>query len=87
MVEPDRSPIGDPARAGFVCADGFIQRPACNGNIGCMSCGHVNEAYLPHCLNEDIPARWLNDDGSPKFYKPPLTKADAILASLKGEGN
>ncbi len=57
------------AQPGFVCRDGFIQRPACHGRIGCMTCEHINEDYLPHCMNELIPERWLKHDGSPALYR------------------
>lgn len=58
------------SREGNVCADGFIQKPFCRGYGGCHACGHVSDRSLPHCMNEDIPARWLKDDGSPRFYRP-----------------
>lgn len=56
-------------RNGNVCADGFIQKPFCRGYGGCDDCGHISERSLPNCLTEDIPARWLKEDGSPLFYR------------------
>ena len=56
-------------RPGYTCADGFMQRAACHGHIGCMSCGHIDERYLPDCLKEEAPRHLFNDDGSPRFYR------------------
>lgn len=52
-----------------ICSDGFIQRPACRGSIGCMSCGAINEKYLPYCLSENLPKHWIDDAGRPVFYR------------------
>lgn len=57
--------------AAFTCRDGFMQRPACHGSIGCMTCGSVKAAYLPYCLQDELPAHWINEDGSPRFHKAP----------------
>ena len=61
-------------REGFVCADGFIQKPICHGHAGCPHCGNMTKAATPHCQSEDLPAHWLKNDGGPRFYAPEKTK-------------
>lgn len=55
--------------ADLVCADGFIQKPICRGYGGCVQCGHHSEASTPNCMKEDLPSKWLKDDGAPLFYR------------------
>ena len=52
----------------FTCANGFMQNIGCRGAT-CWSCGRPSKT-VPWCLCEDIPARWLTDDGKPVFYRP-----------------
>lgn len=59
-------------RPGDVCADGFIQKPICHGHAGCPHCGHMTVASAPHCQSESLPPHWLNDNGSPRFYRQGL---------------
>ena len=56
-------------RQGLVCADGFIQVSACRGALGCVQCGHVSSAHLPHCVRDELPQHFVKDDGSPAFYR------------------
>ena len=55
-------------RRGQLCADGFpMSYPAssaCTGSV-CDCCQRPNDK-LPACMDEDINAMWLNDDGTPK---------------------
>lgn len=53
----------------LVCRDGFIQKLICSGRVGCWSCGQVSDRETPNCLKEELPAHWINDDGSPRFYR------------------
>ena len=55
-------------RDGNVCKDGFIQKPFCRGHGACYACGETAGRNLPWCMAEDIPARFIKDDGSPAFY-------------------
>lgn len=50
-----------------ICADGFVQTSICSGHGGCHACGH--HTVVPWCQREDIPSRFLRDDGSPLFYR------------------
>jgi hypothetical protein len=53
----------------MVCRDGFIQTLACYG-ARCFSCGKWNAGKKPpNCMREDLPARWLTDDGQPLFHE------------------
>lgn len=56
-------------RPGNLCAHGFplSASSACTGST-CRCCGRPNDT-LPPCQNEDIPAMWLNADGSPRHYR------------------
>lgn len=56
-------------KPGFVCVDGFVQKPICHGSAGCWSCGTVLDATVPNCCKDELPAHWLNDDGTPFFYR------------------
>lgn len=38
----------------------------------CVSCGHHSDAATPWCEREDLPSRFLRDDGSPLFYRAAL---------------
>lgn len=57
-----------------VCKNGFIQNTNCRSPRLC-GCG---ESYLksvytkdaPPCLLDELPERHINDDGSPKYYRP-----------------
>lgn len=55
-------------RPGRLCTNGFPMgypaSSACTGRA-CRCCGRPND-IAPMCQNEDIPAMWLNEDGSPK---------------------
>jgi len=66
-------------RPGKLCANGwpmgYPASSACTGRV-CMSCNRPNE-ILPACQDEDIDPRWLNDDGSPKHYRPSTGAASA----------
>lgn len=59
-------------RPGGPCADGFpLTYPAssaCTGST-CMCCHRPND-ILPPCQREDLGPIWLNEDGSPRFYRP-----------------
>lgn len=46
---------------GGICANGFIQKHCC---------WMPSETMLPYCQYEELPEHWLNDDGSPRFYRP-----------------
>jgi hypothetical protein len=56
-------------RDGFVCADGFVQKPICRGHFGCLHCGRPSAADVPNCMKDELPAHYVNDDGSPRFYR------------------
>lgn len=57
--------------AGVICADGFIQTSYCRLWQPCHACKKYHES-VPNCMREDLPAHWLNDDGSPRFRPAPL---------------
>jgi hypothetical protein len=73
-----REPIVDAApcssyRPGRICADGFpLGYPASSACTGrrCGECGRFNDK-LPPCQDDDIAPRWLNEDGTPRLYRPP----------------
>ena len=44
----------------FTCKDGFIQVAQCKGFEG---------STIPYCLRDDLPVHFINEDGSPRFYK------------------
>lgn len=52
-----------------ICADGFPQRAICSGRAGCLICDSLHKTSLPHCLSDELPTHWLNDDGSIVFYR------------------
>lgn len=52
-----------------VCADGFVQRTYCRGQVGCFHCGAISTRYLPACLSDDVPEHMVNSDGTPLFYR------------------
>lgn len=49
-----------------ICADGFIQLPACRG-MACFSCGHPLKTR-PYCERDELPAHMVTDTGAPRFY-------------------
>jgi hypothetical protein len=50
----------------FTCRDGFIQTLPCFKDPGgCASCGEPRKR--PWCMREDIPQRWLDEAGRPRF--------------------
>jgi hypothetical protein len=53
---------------GYVCRDGFIQKPFCRGYAGCWHCGSISEASLPHCLRGELPDHWITESGESAFY-------------------
>lgn len=55
-------------RTDRVCADGFIQRPACYG-ASCVTCGRPS-AHLPYCLMDELPATFVDEAGRPRFKQP-----------------
>lgn len=54
---------------GSICMNGFIQKPICRGFGACFSCGQWSERSTPYCMQDELPAHWVNDDGSPAFYR------------------
>jgi hypothetical protein len=54
-------------RAGQICDNGFPTNVACLGMV-CFSCGRPTDK-TPACLNEDLPARWFDDSGLPRFTR------------------
>lgn len=48
----------------WVCANGFPQLPACHSGVGSFGARR-----LPYCLHDELPEHWINDDGSPRFYR------------------
>lgn len=55
--------------AGF-CRNGFFQTGLCwqsEKQSQCPLCRAPDRA-IPHCLREELPEHWINDDGSPRFY-------------------
>jgi hypothetical protein len=58
-------------RESGICANGFIQTFPCWGDTRCNQCGRPSEKLVPHCMKDELPERWLNDDGSPRFYVSP----------------
>ena len=50
-----------------VCKNGFVQKQACWKPRPCHSCGTFTKASLPYCMREELPAHYVNDDGSPRF--------------------
>ena len=50
-----------------LCKNGFPQSIACQGRV-CHSCGQ-HTAKIPSCMNEDIHKAWINEDGTPKYYR------------------
>jgi hypothetical protein len=51
-----------------VCANGFFQTRGCWSDIRCLCCGAPPAPrYLPHCLKDELPEHWINDDGTPAF--------------------
>lgn len=63
--------MGEPCKsyrsADRICADGFIQLPACSGDACCWSCGAPSKIQ-PYCLRDELPEHWLTDGGEPVFY-------------------
>lgn len=55
---------------GFTCSYGFVQKPICRGVFGCPHCGRPSDADVPNCMRDELPAHYVNDDGSPRFYRP-----------------
>lgn len=53
----------DHGRGGRVCANGFFQ-------------GNYPNHDRPACMRDELPARFINDDGSPRFYRPPAAGGD-----------
>lgn len=51
------------------CRDGFIQKPFCHGQGGCIQCGNIATKSIPYCLRDEVPAHFVKDDGSPLFYR------------------
>ena len=51
-----------------ICTNGFIQTVYCHAEIKCSGCGRHSEG-VPHCMKDELPEHWLNDDGSPRFYQ------------------
>ena len=48
---------------GQVCTNGF-PLPYAN-KVKCSECGTAH--VIPWCLREDLPERWLDDTGAPRF--------------------
>ena len=51
-------------RDGGICRNGFIQRHGCwQGYAG------TPQKHLPHCLQDELPAHWVDEAGRPKFVR------------------
>lgn len=44
----------------LTCKDGFHQLPACWND---------KSKTLPYCLRDKLPMHFINEDGTPRFYK------------------
>lgn len=83
MTDLERGPSSDGKacksyrRGESICADGFFHKAICSGHAGCVMCGRISEQATPWCMRDELPAHWLNEDGSTRFYPPAVSVPEA----------
>lgn len=59
------------SRPGMICANGFVQKPFCDGHGACHACGHITDDAMPYCLRDELPAHFVDENGKPLFVPTP----------------